>query len=97
MSVRVEVGSLTGASTSVKFSAPSLCRMRNRSSPPTTACSTEYSTSSRRGHTGDELGVPVGGVGVADLEVTALPAAMMTYLSLRVRPTASQNCSSGSW
>ncbi len=47
--VRNAVGSLTGASTSVKFTAPSLCRIRNRSSPPTTACSTEYSTSSRRG------------------------------------------------
>ena len=46
---------------------------------------------------GGELGLPVGGVGVADLDVTALPAAMMTYLSLRVRPIASQNFSSGSW
>ena len=37
--------------TSVKFTALSLCRIRNRSSPPTIACSTEYSMPSRRGST----------------------------------------------
>ena len=96
MSVRVAVGSLTGASTRVKFSAPSLCRMRKRSSPPTTACSTEYSTSSRRGHTGTNSASASAASAYRISDVTALPAAMITYLSLRVRPTASQNRSSGS-
>ena len=51
----------------MKFSAPSLCRIRNRSSPPTTACSTEYSTQLAARQHRRELGLRVGGVAVAHL------------------------------
>jgi len=74
-----------------------LCRIRNRSSPPTTACSTSYSTPSFRGHT--TRNSPVGSSERSSHASLVMlePASITRNRRLRVRPTPIQKRSSGSW
>ena len=62
----------------VKFTAPSLCRIKNRSWPSMIACSTEYSIPSWRGSTEVNGAFGSEASAMSTSEVIAEPAAMTT-------------------
>ncbi|SLH09675.1 Uncharacterised protein [Mycobacteroides abscessus subsp. abscessus] len=95
MRIRRSAGLSTGASASTKFcaftpSTTSLCRIRNRSCPPITACSAEYSTPSRRGSSTRNSPSGSSDSSTQPSVVILDPTQIIRYFSERVAPMLTQ-------